>query len=96
MARRSPKMEKHIAEIRAVLEERGFKRDRFGHMHKTVRVINEQTGARVEQHYRYAFRAGSLRREVKAGDRWVRLRSARYGQVRVTEDRKLAGLVRNP
>lgn len=86
---RSSQMKDHILVIRAFLISKGWNGDRFGHL-KKKRQVSTDDGLEWRE-YRMKFGKASLRYEVKCGDRWLRLRSAPYGKVRIEND-KLHGL----
>lgn len=92
--KRSEKMQRHISDLRKFLADRGWEPDRFGHMKQTRTLPNGETRT-----YRYKFGPGSLRKEVRVVHghgpaSWVRLYSAAYGQIKITENGKLSGLKR--
>lgn len=67
---------------------RGWKEDRYGHLHRMA-------GNAEEAHYRYKISRIAVRREVKTSGGWVRLKSAYFKDLSVDPGTgKLVGMSR--
>lgn len=68
-----PKNQSYNASLLQYLQDHGFTVDRFGH---AIKKLDPDT-------YRVKCCAHSVRIEVKAGSRWVRLRTVKYSGLHV-------------
>lgn len=73
----APKERKeHTAALKAHIEAQGFTQDRYGHLKREAHGIVE----------RFKFGRIGLRREVKHGPRWIRVRSAPISKVTLSPE----------
>lgn len=82
-------------ELEQWLDDRGWRRDRYGHFHKTQEGVGP-SGEKRERRLRFKLTKLAARYETRLGDgRWVRLKSAYYGALSLNpENGKLRGLTR--
>jgi len=64
-------------ELEAFLSRKGYKKDRWGHYHKGD--------------IRYKMQKNSVRVERKMGKDWIKMRSAYYKDLRISENDKVKG-----
>lgn len=69
--------------------ENGWEQDRFGNMQKEVSGTAEFT----IQRFRLKFTKLVVRKEVRSGERWIRLKSGYFGEMTITDGR-LEGMKR--